>query len=78
MRLMAEDRRQVETVIDGHTYRARRGFFEIDNPKHAAAHLRSGNLPAPNLLGAAPRTGYTCPKGHRNFFAACGRCAEQG
>jgi hypothetical protein len=77
MKVMAEDRRQVETRIDGQLYRARNGFFEIDNPRHAAAHLRSGNLPTPNLLGAAPRTGYVCPRGHRNFFADCGRCAEK-
>lgn len=76
MRVMAEDRRQVETVIDGTKYRARDGYFDFgDNARHAAAHLRSGNLPSPNLLGASGG-GYTCLNGHRNFFARCGRCEE--
>lgn len=79
MRVMAEDARQVETVIDGKLYRARQGFFDIDNPQHAAAHLRSANLPNPSLSGVTSRAyGWRCGAcGFGALFRICGRCGAE-
>jgi hypothetical protein len=77
MRVAAEDKRQVETSIDGTLYRARRGYFDMPD-HHAAAHLRAGNLPAPALSGPTDRRiGYRCIDpacGRGSFFVKCGRC----
>lgn len=76
MRVSAEDKSQVGTIIGGQRYRAERGYFNIDNPVHLAAHLQSANLPTPGLSGVTSRkTGYRCPTcGHGSFFVTCGRC----
>jgi hypothetical protein len=77
VRVGAEDRRQVETSIDGTLYRARRGYFEMPD-HHAKAHLRSGNLPTPAIGGPAPRgTGYKCTGcGRSVYFTTCGNCGS--
>ena len=74
----AEDIKQVATVIDGHEYRADRGFFDMPD-HHAKAHLESGNLPGSwnAARGATGRraVGYRCPAcSHGSFFAVCGKC----
>jgi hypothetical protein len=77
MRVGAEDRRQVETSINGTLYRARDGYFEMPD-HHAKAHLRSGNLPTP-AIGRPPRrgTGYTCTGCRRGtYFTTCGNCGS--
>lgn len=77
MKVGAEDKRQVATIIGGREYRAHRGYFDFgDNSAAAKAHMQSGNLPAPALSGATSRrVGYRCPAcGHGSFFAVCGRC----
>jgi hypothetical protein len=73
MRVSAEDKSQVGTVIGGQRYRADRGYFTIDNPAHLAAHLQSANLPTPGLSGVTSRkTGYRCPAcGFAPFFKRC-------
>jgi hypothetical protein len=75
VRVPAEDRRQVETVIDGHAYRARDGFFEMPDP-HARVHLKAGNLPSPNLARVSRgRVGYRCTScGFGSFVKTCSRC----
>lgn len=77
MKVGAEDRRQVETDIGGVRYRARDGYFDMPE-HHARAHLVAGNLPLPNLAGAAARsTGYRCPDcGHGSFFKRC-KCGAE-
>lgn len=79
MRVMAEDARQVATVINGTEYRARDGYFDFgDRTDHAAAHMQSGNLPTPALLGASGGRGFTCPGcGRRNHFRRCGACGTE-
>lgn len=78
MRVGAEDRRQVETVIDGRLYRARRGYFEMPD-RDAKIHLQSGNLPTPAVGGPAPRgTGYVCTGcGRGSYFTTCGNCSAE-
>lgn len=78
MRVMAEDRRQVEQVVEGVTYRARNGWFDMPD-RHARMHLAAGNLPSPNLAGqTGRRVGYRCPGcGFGSFFAACSRCGAE-
>ena len=83
-RVMAEDRRQVETVINGTKYRAHRGYFDFgDRADHAAAHRQSGNLPAPALSGPTRRSiGYRCTACRRgSYFTRCtcgGTCVREG
>lgn len=81
MKVGAEDRRQVETVIGGRTYRARNGYFDFgDNVSAARAHMQSGNLPAPTLSGTtSARFGYRCTAaacGRGSFFVTCGKCGS--
>jgi hypothetical protein len=78
MRVGAEDRRQVETVIDGRRYRARNGYFEMPD-RDAKAHLRSGNLPTPAIGRPTPRgTGYVCTGcGRGSYFVTCGNCSAE-
>jgi hypothetical protein len=81
VRVPAEDRMQVATVIDGREYRADRGFFNMPDA-HAKAHLASGNLPASwnAARGATGRrtVGYRCAGcAHGSFFIVCGRCGER-
>ena len=78
MRVPAEDIKQVATVIDGHHYMAKDGFFDLPD-HHAKAHLESGNLPKSwnAAHGATGRrtVGYRCPDcGHGSFFVRCGKC----
>lgn len=80
MRVGAEDRRQVETEINGTLYRARDGYFDFgDRHDHAAAHMRAGNLPTPAIGGPAPRgTGYVCTGcGRGTYFVTCGNCGSE-
>ena len=80
MRVGAEDRRQVETVINGVKYRARRGYFDFgDRHDHAEAHMRAGNLPTPAIGGPAPRgAGYVCTGCKRGtYFKTCGNCGSE-
>jgi hypothetical protein len=75
VRVAAEDRRQVATAINGREYRARDGYFRMTEAD-AAAHRRSGNLPA--SAAAEPvgrRGGYRCDGcGFGSFFVTCSRC----
>lgn len=78
MRVPAEDIRQVATVIDGHHYMAKNGFFDMPD-HHAAAHLAAGNLPAAwnAARGATGRraVGYRCGDcGFGSHFTTCSRC----
>lgn len=79
VRVGAEDRRQVETEIDGRRYRARDGYFEMPE-RDAKIHLRSGNLPAPAVGRPTPRrAGYVCTApgcGRGSFFTTCGKCGS--
>lgn len=75
MRVPAEDRRQVQQVIDGRTYTARDGFFDMPDG-HARAHLKSAGYGRWHVPGIAnKRSGYMCTAcGFRGFFRICGRC----
>lgn len=75
MRVPAEDRRQVATVINGREYRARDGFFQMPDT-HARIHLKSANMPNWQLPGVPSRQdGYRCPGcGFGSFFVRCSRC----
>lgn len=77
MRVRAENRNQVATTINGRTYRARKGFFDMP-PVAAAIHRKAGELPEPSILGVvANGTGYRCDStdcGRRVFFTTCGTC----
>lgn len=77
MRVGAEDRRQVATVVGGVEYRARDGYFDFgDRADHAQAHMRSGNLPTPAIGRPARRSvGYVCTGcGRGSYFTSCGSC----
>lgn len=81
MRVMAEDRRQVETEINGTRYRARDGYFDFgDRADHARAHMQSGNLPTPAVGRPAPRAaGYVCTGEscrRPSYFTTCGKCGS--
>lgn len=75
MRVPAEDRRQVATVINGREYRARDGFFHMPDAD-AHIHLKSANMPTWGLPGVARRRdGYRCGTcGFGSFFTTCSRC----
>lgn len=82
MRVMAEDRRQVETEINGTRYRARDGYFDFgDRTDHARAHMRSGNLPTPAVGRPTPRgAGFVCANaacGRASYFKTCGKCGSE-
>lgn len=72
MRVSAEDRKQVATVINGTEYRAHRGYFDMPD-HHARAHLRAGNLPTPAVGGVPGGRTFVCAAGHRGFFRTCNR-----
>lgn len=79
MRVPAEDRRQVATVIGGREYRARDGFFELPD-RAAQAHLaESGYGRSWQTPGVpAPRGGRRCVDcGFGSFFTVCGRCGGE-
>ncbi len=73
VRVMAEDRRQVGTTVNGVSYDFVNGYADMRDD-HARAHLRAGNLPTPALSGATSRRlGYRCTKCARgSFFTTCG------
>lgn len=75
VRVLAEDRRQVQTDVGGRRYTARDGYFRM-RPDHARAHLTFGNLPTPSAAGpVGRRRGYRCPScGFGSFFTTCSRC----
>lgn len=76
MRVPAEDRRQVEVVVDGHVYRQRDGFFEMPD-RHASAQLQAGGFGRSWQVAppVSPSSGYRCGKcGHGSHFVTCGRC----
>jgi hypothetical protein len=80
MRVPAEDRRQVATVINGREYAARDGFFEMPEAD-AKVHSKSANLPASwqAFRGAFRRqNGYRCTScGFGSFFKSCSRCGSE-
>lgn len=75
MRVPAEDIKQVQADINGRRYTADRGFFDMPD-RDARIHLRSGNLPLPNMTGVTARhLGFRCGGcGFGSFFATCSRC----
>lgn len=75
VRVGAEDRRQVATVVNGREYRARDGYFEMPE-RHAKAHLAHGNLPTPPAAPPVGRSGgYRCTKcDFGSFFVTCSQC----
>jgi hypothetical protein len=69
---------QVAQVVDGHEYRARRGFFEMPD-HHAAAHLRSAGYGRAWPVAGVPAkgAGHTCSAcGFASWFVKCGRCGH--
>lgn len=75
VRVPAEDRRQVQTDIDGHRYTQRDGYFHM-RPDHARVHLKHGNQPTPAAAGPVGQAaGYRCEAcGFGSFFTSCSRC----
>ena len=75
MRVAAEDRRQVATVVGGREYRARDGYFDMPDGA-AKLHLKAGELPAPSAaLPVGRQGGYRCAEcGFGTFFTTCSRC----
>lgn len=74
MRVPAEDIKQVQADINGVRYTANRGWFDMPD-HHARIHLKSANMPSPNMAGISGRgVGYRCGCGFRGFFATCSRC----
>jgi hypothetical protein len=79
LRVPAEDRRQVATVIDGREYRARDGFFDLPE-RAAAAHLSESGYGRSWMVPGVPRPsgGRRCADcGFGSFFATCGRCGGE-
>ena len=78
VRVMAEDRRQVQQEIDGTRYNQHDGYFYM-KPEHVKAHLNHGNLPTPAAAGPVGRRGgFRCPAcGFGSFFLTCSRCGAQ-
>ena len=77
-RVPAEDRRQVQTEIQGVRYTARNGYFEMP-PSAEKLHRQSANLPAasPAAGPVSRHVGYRCDDPKCNFgslFTICGRC----
>lgn len=78
MRVPAEDRRQVQTDINGRRYTARNGFFDMPD-SDARIHLKSAGMPGSwnAAHGATGHTGvgYRCTDcGFGSFFRRCSRC----
>lgn len=75
VKIRAEDRRQVATVIGGREYRARNGYFELPDAA-AKIHREAANLPAPaTALPVGRRGGFRCTAcGFGTFFTTCSRC----
>ena len=78
MRVPAEDRRQVQTEINGRRSTARGGFFEMPE-SDAKVHMRSAGYGASwNVARGATgsrATGYRCTAcGFGSFFTRCSRC----
>lgn len=79
MRVPAEDRMQMATVVGGREYRARDGFFDLPE-RYASAHLQeSGYGRTWQVPGVpAPKGGRRCAGcGFGSFFAICGRCGSE-
>lgn len=79
-RVPAEDIKHVAVTVEGREYRSNRGFFEVDNPRHAAAILAEGGFGKSWQTAGpvAPSLGYRCPEcGFGSLFVRCGRCGEQ-
>ena len=79
MRVPAEDRRQVQTEINGRRYTARGGFFEMPE-SDAKVHMKSAGYGASwNVARGATgagSVGYRCTLcGFGSFFKRCSRCA---
>lgn len=75
VRVPAEDRKQVQTDINGTRYGQRDGYFYM-RPDHAATHQVSANVPASPPAGPiGRRAGFRCTQcGFGTFFKTCGRC----
>jgi hypothetical protein len=75
VRVGVHDSRCVE--VDGEGGRRYRptggGMYEM-TPHDAAAMVREGGFKPGIGPGAWAPGGHICPKGHRNYFKACGRC----
>lgn len=75
VRVGTADVRAVEAEgVSGRRYRADKGFYEM-TPRDAAAMKAVGGF-TPTIGGTSIGRpgGYTCARGHRNFFKDCGRC----
>ena len=75
-RVPAEDRRQVQTEIQGVRYTQRDGYFEMP-PGAEKLHRQSANLPAasPAAGPVVRRHGFRCDDcGFGSFFTTCSRC----
>ena len=77
MRVPSETIRCVQTVVDGTTYTARKGFFEMPD-HHARTYLQASEQEAPTLAGVATRSiGFRCPACRfGSYFATCSRCGS--
>lgn len=75
MRVPAEDRRQVQTSIDGRLYTARGGFFDMPD-RDARVHLKSAGYGHWGITGASRRRdGFRCAAcNFGSFFKRCGKC----
>lgn len=78
MRVPAEDRRQVQTQIDGRLYTARGGFFDMPD-RDAKVHLKSAGYGHWGIAGAVkPSTGFRCAAcNFGSFFKRCGKCGAE-
>lgn len=76
VRVSAETPRQVQATVNGTTYTARRGFFEM-KPADAAYHAKVGNIPLSPPAGPVGKgAGYRCADcGFASFFVTCSRCS---
>ena len=77
-RVPAEDRRQVQTEIQGVRYTQRDGYFEMP-PGAEKLHRQSANLPktSPAAGPMSRRFGYRCDNpecGFGSLFTTCSRC----
>jgi hypothetical protein len=69
-----------ETVVNGKTYRAKSGVYEVSNPKDAKAMKREGFFEAslnPFSKGDGAR-GFTCVEcGFGSWFRKCSKCGHE-
>jgi len=79
VRVPAEDRRQLQTDINGRRYTAKGGWFEMP-PGAARLHLESAGYGKSWQVAGVPSAsaGYRCPDcGFGSFFRTCSRCKAE-